>query len=146
MLMCVYRILNQGRFNYELQVMLLAYLRNYSKEQCPSREANRLAASQEISRILWNPKVHYRIHKCPPLVLFLSQLNPVPTPRPTSWRSILILSSHLRLGLPSCLFPSGFHTQILYTPLASPTNYDNIKRQLPTYLITAWSRVIWTFR
>ena len=26
---------------------------------------------------------------------------------PTSWRSILILSSHLRLGLPSCLFPSG---------------------------------------
>ena len=52
--------------------------------------------------ILWNPKVQYRIHKCPPPVPILSQLNPVHTP--TSWRSTLILSSHLCLGLPSCPF------------------------------------------
>ena len=39
---------------------------------------------------------------------------------PTSWRSILILFSHLRLGLPSGLFPPGFHTNTLYTPLLSP--------------------------
>jgi hypothetical protein len=39
----------------------------------------------------------------------LSWANPIqsPQPPPTSWRSILILSSHLRLGLPSGLFPSG---------------------------------------
>ena len=71
-------------------------------EQSPSWEANRFTASQEIPRILWNPKVHYRIHKCSSPVPILSQLSPVHTPQhPTSWRSILILSSHLRLGLPS---------------------------------------------
>jgi len=33
---------------------------------------------------------------------------------PVSLRSILILSSHLRLGLPSGLFPAGFVPRILY--------------------------------
>ena len=42
------------------------------------------------------------------------------TAHPTSWGSLLILSSHLRLGLPSDLFASGFPTKTLYTHLLSP--------------------------
>jgi hypothetical protein len=42
-------------------------------------------------------------------------------PHPTSWISVPILSSHLRLSLPSGLFPSGFLTKTLYTSLPFPT-------------------------
>ena len=51
-------------------------------------------------------------------------------PHPTSWRSILLLSSHLRLDLPSGLFPSSFLTKTLYTPLLSP-----MRATCPVHLI-----------
>jgi hypothetical protein len=47
--------------------------------------------------------------------------------RQTSWKPILILSSHLRLGLPNGLFPLGFLTNTLCTPVSStmlPKNID----------------------
>jgi hypothetical protein len=47
-----------------------------------------------------------------------------------SERSILMLSFHLRLGLPGGLFPSGFPTNNLYTFLFSP-----IRATCPAYLI-----------
>ena len=85
---------------------------------------------KKIPRILWNPKVHHRTHKRPPTVPILGQPNSVTYPHPTSWISILILSTHLRLGLSSGLFPSGFPTKTLYVPLSSP-----IRATCPTHLI-----------
>ena len=52
----------------------------------------------------------------------LSWTSPIQStcPQHTSWRSILILSTHLRLGLPNVLFPSGFPTRTLYAPSPPP--------------------------
>ena len=80
-------------------LQLLIYLFTYSVEQSPSSGADQFSASQEISPILWNLKVHYRICKCLPPVPILSQINPIHAPHSTSWWSILTLSSHLHLGL-----------------------------------------------
>jgi hypothetical protein len=78
------------------------------------------AATWELASILWNPKVHYRIHKSSPLAPILSQTNPILTP-PLSPRPIIILSAHLYLYLPSGPFPSGIPTNNnLYTCLFSP--------------------------
>ena len=51
-------------------------------------------------------------------------------PHPISWRPILVLSSHLHLGLPSGLFLSGIPTKTLHTPLLSHTSAT-----CPTHLI-----------
>ena len=95
-------------------------LLTYSMEQSPSWEANRFSARQGIARNLWNPKLITAYTIASHLSLFWATSIQSMPPQPNSWRSILILSSHLRLGLPSGLFPSHFPTRTLYTPLLSP--------------------------
>ena len=55
---------------------LLTYFPTTSIEQSPSGETNRYSASKKIPCILWDQKVHYRIHNSPPHVPVLSNIHP----------------------------------------------------------------------
>ena len=92
----------------------------YCMEQSPSWQAKRFSASQEISTFYRTQRFITTLTSAQHLSLsWASSIQPMPL-HPTSWRSILILSSHLCLGFPSGLFLSGFPTKILYAPHLSP--------------------------
>ena len=115
-----------------------------SIDQRLSWEANGFSATQEIPRISHNSKVHYRMYKSLPPVPILSQLNPVHSPHPTSWRTILILYSHLRLSLPSSLFFSGLqaptHRYFRYLSTGISGTYSPVF-QTPTHWYFRYLRI-----
>ena len=141
---------------YALPAKFWTYLLTSSMVQSLSWEAKWFAASQEIPRISRNPKVHYRTHKRPPPVPILNQPSPVHIST-----SHIILSTHLRLGLPIRLFPSGFLTKILYTPsphphaphvqpisffsILSPAQYWVRSTNLLNFLVTSSFLPVWFY-
>jgi hypothetical protein len=122
-----------GRWTSDARTMLYFALSNQltnSMEQCLSWEPNRFSASQGVLHFLWNLKeVHYHVYKSPPPVCILNQIDPVHTFHDTSWKSILILSSHRRQNLPSGLL-SGCRTKTRYALLLFP-----IRATCPAHLI-----------
>jgi hypothetical protein len=105
-------------------------------ELSPSWEAANCAATQELPSVLWNPKAHYRIHKSPPLVPILSQMDPIyniPSylskihfnivHLPTSWSFQWSLSFWCSHQYPTCI-PLLPHS--CYMPCLSPILLDLI--------------------
>jgi hypothetical protein len=119
----------------------------------PSREAASFVATRELPNILRNKKLHYRVHKSPPLVRIPSHINPVHNICPMPLTSILILSTFLRIGVHSGLlaFPpityiySSSHS--CYThwqshpPLLDHSNWTSRRAQVIEPLITQLSRI-----
>jgi hypothetical protein len=71
-----------------------------------SWEPSSCANTQELLNILWNPRVHYRLHKSPSLVSVLCQIDPVLTSLSHLSKIHFNIIHHLRLclGLPGNLF------------------------------------------
>jgi hypothetical protein len=81
----------------------LVWLFAYSMGQSPSWEANTSSGRQETPHISWDPRVHSRIHKCPPPVPILSQIDPVRAPTSHFLKIHFTITLHQCLGLPSGL-------------------------------------------
>jgi len=99
---------------------LLTYLFTYLVIYLLHGEANWFSVSQESPRILWNPKVHYRIHKCPPPIPILSQLDPVHNPTSQFLNFHLDIIHSSTPGSSKLSLSLNFPTKTLYTPLLSP--------------------------
>jgi len=111
-------------------------------EQSPSWEANSHKASQEIPHLLRNPKVHYRVHKSPPLGHILSQMNPANT-FPSSYLSkvhfniilpLLLTSLKLNICLASLIFRLFvLASNVIIRPVTSLHMFCNVQ-----HLICDW--------
>ena len=100
---------------------LLTYSLTYSMELSPSWELTGFQLSKKFSTFYgtrWFITAFTSAHHLS--LSWASSIQSIP-PHPISWRSILILSSRLRLGLPSGLTPSGFPTKTQHTPFLFPT-------------------------
>ena len=83
-------------------------------QQIPSWQAIWFSASQEIPRILWNSKVHYRIQKFPPIVPILYQINLIHGTTSHFLKILLNIILPSTPGSSNLLFPSDFPTKTLY--------------------------------
>ena len=99
---------------------LLTYFYLLTMQHNPYREVKPFSASQEIPAFYGIRKFITAFTSARHLSLSWASSIQSKPPHPISWRSILILYSHLYLVLPSGLFRSGFPAITLYDPILSP--------------------------
>ena len=117
-------------------------------------EADRLSATKEIPRILWNLKVHYHVYNSPPPVPILGHINPAYAP------ISLFLKIHLNIILTTMFGSSKWslslrfpHQNPVYTfPLPHtcyvfcPSHFfDLITRTILGEVYRSWSSSLWRF-
>ena len=86
--------------------LVMMHLQDYGNTKCQLRQ-----------------NVSFLCMSCSKVQIFSEITEPYkfsPCPRTTFWRSILILSYHLRLSLPSSLFPSGLPTKTFLSLTSVP--------------------------
>ena len=122
----VFRLLSLGKLYVQLTYLLTPWCRVLLEKLTGLQLVKKFPAFHGTRRLITALKSLRH--------LSLSWASPIQSiyPHPTSWRSILILSTYLRLGLPSGLLPSGFPSKTLYTPLSSP-----IRATCPAHLRSA---------
>jgi len=107
--------------------------KTYSMKQSSSSKVNSSFTSQECTRILWIPKIHYRVHKSLPLAPILGQITSVHNLQP------YFLKIHFNITFPSmprlckCSFPFRLNYQSRYASLFSP-----IRTACPAHLALDW--------
>ena len=90
---CMLLEASQFRYVHLITYLLTSLLTPWSRVLL--EKLTGFAANQEIPRILWNPKVHYRTHKRPLPVPILNQISPVHV-SPSNFFNV-----HLNIILPS---------------------------------------------
>jgi hypothetical protein len=98
------------RVDCTLSISTPALLRHRGNPQFHSAQwflRNKPSAARWFPSMLRNLTVYSHVNKSQQLVSTMSHMNPIRIGNPTSLTSTLILSSRLRLGLPSSGFPIG---------------------------------------
>jgi hypothetical protein len=98
--------------------------------QSPFWETDSCSAGQEIPRLLWNPNVHYRVHKSPSLDLVLNQFNPADTLTPFFKGCYSVVSAFQAFPLKICMHYS-FVPCLLHSPSVSSSLICSLQMAIP---------------